>query len=411
MQVLKINIQQQEQIEVNENHLKIVKKMSRINESILQQEEENHKKTSVDTTSDSGFFSGEQQISGLIEQETEVNTSENMTRAAAPTITGNSPSSKDSEENYTDSGIISCSNLSEEQSTPYVPEYLHLMKSSSAAAQRTKPQHPTLNIEKYFEQDEDGYTKLHIAILHNIEPAINVLINFAEPAHLNIRNLSGQTALHLAVLLGMSTTIRKLIDAGSDINLRDNRCNSPLHLAVLNNDLHCVQIITAAIYPQSYGSADLSRIANLEQWNYDGESCFYVACKLRNIPIMKHFVKIGAKVNAREGRSGYAALHYAVETCANEVVKFLCEDCESIVDLDSENYGGFSAFQLALLTGQNGVADYLVKKGATPYFTPESDYEDDNEEESDEEEDIDASISNDFEKNQLVNKIAEIAVN
>lgn len=398
--------------------------MSRINESnsknILQ--EDNHKKFAVDTTSDSGFFSGEQQNSGLIEREVEASDSDvkvnttDMTRAA-PTIAGNSPPSKKDSENYTDSGIISCSNLTEEESQqqsikelpPYVPEYLHLMKVA-ATAQRTKPQHPTLNIEKYFEQDEDGYTKLHIAILHNIEPAINVLINFAEPAHLNVRNLSGQTALHLAVLLGMSKIIRKLIDAGADINLRDNRCNSPLHLAVLNNDLSCVQIITSAIHPQSAYGTEKSLIANLEQWNYDGESCFYVACKLRNIPIMKHFVKIGANVNAREGRSGYSPLHFAVETHANDVVKFLCEDCESIVDLDSENYGGFTAFQLGLLTGQNSVADYLVKKGATPYFTPESDYEDDDDDD-DEDDDIDASISSEFEKNQLVNKIAEITVN
>lgn len=379
-------------------------------------EESNIKKLVVDTTSDSGFFSGEQQLdSGLIEPDSsssanDINNSSSKVDTDMTRASGNSPPSKDSE-NYTDSGIVSCSNIvsttsssSSESSSivpPYVPEYLLHLK-----ANRTRPQHPTLNIEKYFEQDEDGYTKLHIAILHNIEPAINVLINFAEPEHLNIRNYSGQTALHLSVLLGMSTTVRKLIDAGADINIRDNRCNTPLHLAVLNKDTSSVQIITSAIHPPVYGS-EMNPIANLEQWNYDGESCFYVACKLRSISIMKLLVKIGANVNAREGRSGYSPLHFAVETHANEVVKFLCEDCESIVNLDAENYGGFTAFQLGLLTSQDDVADYLVKKGATPYFTPESEYEDTD----DEDEDLDDSISSDFEKNQLVNKIAEIAVN
>jgi ankyrin repeat protein len=374
-------------------------------------EESNIKKLVVDnTTSDSGFFSGEQQLdSGLIEPDSSSTNDNNssskvdtdMTRAS-----GNSQPSKDSE-NYTDSGIVSCSNIISTNESlivpPYVPEYLLRLKGN-----RSRPQHPTLNIEKYFEQDEDGYTKLHIAILHNIEPAINVLVNFAEPAHLNIRNYSGQTALHLSVLLGMSTIVRKLIDAGADINIRDNRCNTPLHLAVLNKDTNCVQIITSAIHPPVYGS-EVSPIANLEQWNYDGESCFYVACKLRSISIMGLLVKIGANVNAREGRSGYSPLHFAVETHANEVVKFLCEDCESIVNLDAENYGGFTAFQLGLLTSQEEVADYLVKKGATPYFTPESEYEETDEDED--EEDLDDSISSDFEKNQLVNKIAEIAVN
>lgn len=359
--------------------------------------EENPKKLIIDTTTDSGFFSGEQQISGLIEveEDEEKVVADNMTKKT----TGNSADS----DNYTDSGIVSSSTILKEVS-PYVPEYLLNSKYASR-----KPQHPSLNIEKYFDQDEDGYTKLHIAILHNIEPAINVLISFAEPAQLNLRNYAGQTALHLAVLLGMTPTVRKLIDAGADINIRDNRCNTPLHLAVLNDDLSSVHEIIAAIQPPSYGS-EKSLIANLELWNFDGETCFYIASKLRNIPIMRLLANVGANVNVREGRSGYSPLHYAVETHANEVVKFLCEDCQSIVNLDVENYGGFTAFQLCLLTNQELMADYLVKKGATAYFTSESD--DDEDFDSDDDEDnINDSISSEYEKNQLVNKIAEIAVN
>jgi ankyrin only family protein len=267
-------------------------------------------------------------------------------------------------------------------------------------------EHPNLQIEKYFEQDEDGYTKLQIAILHNIEPAIQVLINYAPDASfLNIRNFSGQTALHLAVLMSQSQVVRKLIDAGADINVRDNRCNSPLHLAVLNQDESCVRTIIAAIYP-----GNKSLIANLEQWNYEGETCFYVASKLRDIPIMKLLANGGANVNAREGRSGYSSLHYAVEMRAESVVKFLCETCIDSLNLDYENYGGLTAFQLSLLTNQEALAEYLVKKGASPFYTPESDFDDDDDDDIDDD-DVSISDYDEMEKNQLVNKIAEIAVN
>jgi ankyrin repeat protein len=391
--------------------------MSTNNEKRVQlQNENNSSNKKIDeqsSYSDSGFHSGFI-ASGEIELTSEwqlkhhSEIADNKSKADMTASGGNSQS-KDSE-NYTDSGIVSCSNISSSLSSPpdtqitfvqpFVPECL--MRSTSR-------QHPTLQIEKFFEQDEDGYTKLHIAILHNIEPAINALISYApHPSYLNIRNFCGQTALHLAVLMGQSVTVRKLIDAGIDVNVRDNRCNSALHLAVLNADILCAQTIISALYPavKSQGESARSLIANLEQWNYDGETCFYIACKMRNVPLMKILAASGANINAREGRSGYSALHYAVETQATDVIKFLCEDCAS-VNLDSENYAGLTAFQLSLLTSQEALAEYLVQKGAEAYFTPESDYDDD-------EIDSDASLASDYEeieKNQLVNKIAEIAVN
>jgi ankyrin repeat protein len=121
---------------------------------------------------------------------------------------------------------------------------------------------------------------------------------------------------------------------------------------------------------------------------------------------MKILAASGCNVNAREGKSGYTALHLAIEMRSNEIIKFLCENCEQI-NLDIENYGGLTAFQLSLLTQQNALAEYLIKKGATAFFTPDSD--------SDEtDDDLDDSCISDYEemeKNQLVNKIAEIAVN
>ncbi|KAL7017124.1 hypothetical protein ACKWTF_010260 [Chironomus riparius] len=400
--------------------------MSTFNESIEKREassNENSKKIFDEQVyNDSGFITESCELLSS-EQSKEITFGADNTKSQETDMTtkatGKSHSNKDNE-NYTDSGIVSCSNISSStlsnsqtkgmhvllELQPYVPEYM--LRSLSGIKRQP---HPTLQIEKYFEQDEDGYTKLHIAILHNIEPAIQVLINFApDESYLNIRTFSGQSALHLAVLLNQSLTIKRLIDAGADVNNRDNRCNSPLHLAVLNEDINSVKIILAAIYPQSKSTTTSSLslsselIANLEQWNYDGETCFYVACRLQNIPIMKLLAKHGANINAREGRSGYSALHLAVETHSNDVIKFLCEDCDSI-DLDYENYGGFTAFQLSLLTNQEALANYLVKKGATAFYTPESDYDDSDDS------DVSTNEFEELEKNQLVNKIAEIAVN
>ena len=330
---------------------------------------------------DSGFHSGFQDSCEILSSEV----------AGADKDTDMPQGNSKDKENFTDSGIISSGYVSHTESElitePWVPDYLR---------GALRPQY-NQSIDKYFDQDEDGFTKLHIAILHNIEPAINTLISLVpEAAYLNIRNYCGQTALHLAVVLGQHLTVQKLINAGADINLRDNRCNTALHLACLNENVRCVQTILSAVYPQK----EKKLLANLEQWNYDGETCFFIACRVRNMPIIRALELSGANVNAREGRSGCAALHFAVETKANDVIKFLCEECNTL-SIDTENYGGLTAFQTALLTDQEPTADYLISRGATPYYTEDSDMEDDSSDYSGDE----------LEKNQIISKIAEIAVN
>lgn len=333
---------------------------------------------------DSGFLSGFQDSCEISSSEVGADKETDMPR-------GNSQ--HNDKENFTDSGIISSGYISTADSevtiTEYVPDLLN-------GTFRLKPQHPL--VDKYFEQDEDGFTKLHIAILHNLEPAVDKLISLIpDPSYLNIRNFCGQTALHLAVLLDQPTTVRKLINCGADVNIRDNRCNTALHLACLNENIKCVQHIISAV--QSLKEKKL--LANLEQWNYDGETCFFTACKVRNISIMRALAVNEANVNAREGRSGYTALHMAVETKALDVVKFLCEECNAL-SIDTENYGGLTAFQLSLLTEQEALANYLMTKGATPYFTEDSDMDDD---------DSSDFSGDELEKNQIISKIAEIAVN
>lgn len=346
--------------------------------------ENSKKKDENSEYTDSGFQSGFQESCEMM-LSSEVEATDKETG-----MEGNSPN--DDKENFTDSGIITSDFISDSpmvviSESPYVPEYL---KSS------IRRQHDP-SIDKYFDQDEDGYTKLHIAILHNIEPAIKALISLVpDSSYLDIRNFCGQTALHLAVLMGQQSTVKKLINAGADVNLRDNRCNTALHLACINEDFSCAQIIITAVYPQN----EKKLLANLEQWNYDGETCFFIACKSRNMPIMKALAWAGANVNAREGRSGYTSLHMAVETKANEVVKFLCEDCNGL-SFDTENYSGLTAFQLSLLTNQEHVANYLMTKGSTPYFTSED---------SDMEDDASDYSGDELEQNQIISKIAEIAV-
>ena len=343
----------------------------------------NSKKVEENSFSDSGFQSGFQESCEISKELTPADKDIDMS-----TKQGNSQI-VDSD-NFTDSGIITSEVISEPQVVGFYVPY------SMNPSFRRHPQNSAL--DKYFEQDEDGYTKLHVAVMQNITPAINALTQLVpDPSYLNIRNNYGQTPLHLAVLEGQHETTMKLIHAGADLNIRDSRCNTALHHAVANGDSRCAQTIVSAVSSLKDGEL----LANLEQWNYEGETCFFLACKTRNIYLMELLATNGADINAREGRGGFTPLHMAIESKAAEVIKFLC-DCKSL-KIDAENYAGLTSFQLSLLTGQDSIANYLVSQGAIPFFISEdSDMEDS--EESD-------FSSDEMEKNHIITKISEIAVN
>lgn len=241
------------------------------------------------------------------------------------------------------------------------------------------------NSEMFFQQDEDGFTRLHIAVLHNDQRSIDALLSIVpEKSYLNLRNLFGFTPLQIAIMLQNHEITHKLINHGCDVNIRCAGKNS-LHLAVENRDLQSAQIILSA----RTNTKEL--LINLEMWNLHGETCFLVACKNRDVEMMKLLANKGADINARCGRSGYTALHYAVEMKSFEVIDFLLE--EESLDINVENFAGWTSYQLCLINDCEQLANRLVTSGAIPYYT---------EEENDEDE---------VENNDLISKIAEIAVN
>lgn len=52
-------------------------------------------------------------------------------------------------------------------------------------------------------------------------------------------------------------------------------------IACANEQMEIVQIILSAVHLIK-GPSELKLMANLEHWNFAGETCFHIACKVRN---------------------------------------------------------------------------------------------------------------------------------
>ncbi|PNF37277.1 hypothetical protein B7P43_G00429 [Cryptotermes secundus] len=247
--------------------------------------------------------------------------------------------------------------------------------------QPQQPDDPVKPWELYFNQDEDGDTQLHIAIIQGfIEVVYSLIRIIPHPWYLNILNDVFQAPLHLAVLTHQARIARCLLVAGATVDIRDRRGNTALHLACQIGDLECVKALTEPVTVAETKTANLQYAAfqqqvpqNLEERNYDGQTCIHLAAIGGHVDVLRHLVWFGANINARDGKSGRTALHYAVEYGIHRVTKFLLGEClmgPRGLQLELPTYAGYTAYQLASCI-DSALARELVDKGALPANIPE----------------------------------------
>ena len=81
---------------------------------------------------------------------------------------------------------------------------------------------------------------IHLAALHGNVDALHTLVSRGADVNLLSPPPVVHTALHEAVIGGEREVIRFLLDMGANERLTDSTGNTPLHTAVINNDIECM---------------------------------------------------------------------------------------------------------------------------------------------------------------------------
>ncbi|XP_053908828.1 NF-kappa-B inhibitor beta, partial [Cuculus canorus] len=230
---------------------------------------------------------------------------------------------------------------------------------------------------------EDGDTALHLAVIHEHEPFLDsILRHTAGSAFLDLQNDLGQSALHIAVILGLPGFVRKLRAAGAGLGLRERGGQTPLHLACREGRSACARLLLGgppAPHP------DHSH--QLESRNYDGLTPLHVAVLRGDLELVELLLAAGADPDVPEPSGGRAPLHLAVEAQSAAVAEALLR---AGAHPSPRMFGGCTPLRSARLRPDPRLPPLLRRFGAPdspPDASDASDTASDSQEEDEEEED------------------------
>ena len=110
-------------------------------------------------------------------------------------------------------------------------------------------------------------TPLHTACLYGQDAVVKKLIEMG--ADINLKDVNGQTPLHIATAVGASTIISVLLSNGADVDLIDNQGQSALYLATVNKQKKSFKELVELSTKIYSKTKDLSSVATLIQEGAD----------------------------------------------------------------------------------------------------------------------------------------------
>jgi ankyrin repeat protein len=211
--------------------------------------------------------------------------------------------------------------------------------------------------------DVTGIAALHAAVLRKDMAMVDVLLTCPD-VDINIRSttrrgyLGEQTALNLAATNGANRILRRLIQAGAEVNDFNNAGCTALHMAILANRLQTVKIL--AHVPQ----VDINLPTKETDNRSGGMSPLLLAARKGYTHIVKELINAGADPSIIN-KHGQGAIHVAVFKGYVEVVEVLIEakvdiDVRQANDMSEED--GLSPIMLAARDGFLEILETLLTR-------------------------------------------------
>jgi ankyrin repeat protein len=194
-------------------------------------------------------------------------------------------------------------------------------------------------------QEVSGDTALHVAVDNHHTGCVDQLLGSG--ATVNARNRTQKTALMLAVAHCDLSLVRTLIAHSADLNLPDLTGKSPLHVAAQGGDVELMRVLLKA--------------GALVNWTtQENTTPLHLAAKMNRVEVLRELLSVGAHVNVA-GPRDRSALHLAVCGSSMPTLRLLLE---ADADVDAQDAEGCTCVHLAAEHSTVECLRQLLKDGA-----------------------------------------------
>ncbi|ETE62049.1 NF-kappa-B inhibitor beta, partial [Ophiophagus hannah] len=214
---------------------------------------------------------------------------------------------------------------------------------------------------------------LHLAVIHEHEAFLDSILQYTHGTdYLDIQNDLGQTALHIAVILGASGFVGKLVSAGAGLGVQEKggQCRDVNRTALPWRD--CAEQLLVPLAVQRPAQVDLIKlfcfagvffffVPQTPSASPPGYIPLHVAILRKDLGMVSLLISAGSDLNKPELSCGRSPLHLAVESQSPEVVECLLR---AGADTEARMYVGYTPMYSAVHRPDQKIPQLLREFGS-----------------------------------------------
>ncbi len=214
------------------------------------------------------------------------------------------------------------------------------------------------NVDINTKEEHSGVTALHQAAILGTPETVKQLLNAgADP---NVKDAEGSTPLHGAARWGKTEIVYMLLGAGAALNPKNNRDKTPLDWALDNRQLETAKILQIRTVKTFLEGPVAQDGINVDFQDEKGRTALYQVARQGLVGLTQKLLDAGANPNIPDTFQGYP-LEQAISQGHADVVKALLKGG---ADFHSKDAGDDTPLHDAARSGRADIAKILLDAGA-----------------------------------------------